>query len=77
MATSDYRAGYRAGYQVAYAEIYSAIDSADHPRRGGDCRACGVVRSVSEGAMLNLARKLSRAEFDTLARVNAKYGPGP
>ena len=67
---------YQAGYAAAYAEIYAAIESEDHPRKCGDCRACGVMKSVIEGTMLTLSRKLTETEFSTLAgifaRVNAR-----
>ena len=72
MATESFQAG----YDAAYAEIYAAIDSEDHPGQCGNCRACGAMRSVIEGMMLTLSRKLTEAEFSTLAgilaRVNAR-----
>ena len=64
------------GYESAYTEIYAAIESEDHPRNCGDCRACGVMRSVLEWMMLSLSPKLTKEEFwtlaDILARANAK-----
>lgn len=76
MATDSYQAG----YEAAYTEIYAALESEDHPRNCGDCRACGVMRSVIEDAMLTLSRKLSTEEFFSLAsifaQVNAREEPG-
>ena len=67
---------YQDGYNAAYAEIYAAIESEDHPRQCGSCRACGVMKSVIEEMMLTLSRKLTGEEFsalaDILARVNAR-----
>ena len=63
---------YQDGYNAAYTEIYAAIESEDHPRQCGSCRACGVMRSVLEGMMLTLGPKLTESEFFTLADILAR-----
>ena len=64
---------YLRGYEAAYAEIYAAIDSGDHPGIcGGECRACGVMRSVIEDTLLNLGRILTEDEFATMANIMAR-----
>ena len=60
---------YQRGYEAAYAEIYAAIDSEDHPKNCGTCRACGVMRTVLEDAMTTLGRKLSQEDFWALAAI--------
>ena len=60
---------YQDGYEAAYAEIYAAIDSDDHPKNCGTCRACGVMRTVLEDAMTTLGRKLSQDDFWALATI--------
>ena len=61
--------GYQRSYDAAYVEIYAAINSDDHPKNCGDCRACGVMRTVLENAMTTLGRKLSQDDFWTLATI--------
>ena len=63
---------YQAGYEAAYAEIYAAVESESHPRECGDCRACGVMRTVIEDMMSTLSRKLTEDEFRTLAGILAR-----
>jgi len=65
MDSSDYQRG----YETAYGEIYAAINSDDHPANCGDCRACGVMRTVLEDAMTTLGRKLSQDDFWALAAI--------
>ena len=72
MTDDRYQVGYGAGYEAAYTEIYAAIESDDHPRNCGDCRACGVMRSVIEDAMMQLGRKLSVDELLTLSGILAR-----
>ena len=67
MASTDYRRG----YETAYAEIYAAVDSEDHPANCGECRACGVMRTVLEDAFAHLGRKLTPEEFSVLAGIVA------
>ena len=63
---------FQAGYDAAYAEIHAAINSDDHPSQCGNCRACGVMRSVIEEMMLTLSQKLTNTEFSTLADILAQ-----
>ncbi len=65
MASTDYQRG----YEAAYAEIYAAIDSDDHPANCGDCRACGVMRTVLEDSMRRLGGKMTPEEFDAQAGI--------
>lgn len=60
---------YQNGYEAAYAEIYAAINSEDHPRSCGRCRACGVIRTVLEDTLMQLGRLLTEDEFDTLSAM--------
>lgn len=60
---------YQNGYETAYTEIYVAIDSEDHPRNCGTCRACGVIRAVLEDTLMQLCRLLTEDEFDTLSAM--------
>ena len=62
---------YDDGYRAAYAEIYAAINAEDHVRGCGDCRACGVMRTVIEDMMTTLSRKMTGDEFYTLAKILA------
>ena len=66
---------YQRGYEAAYTEIYAAIDSDDHPRNCGNCRACGVMRSVLEDAFGQLATMLTEEEFQYLTEVMQRLGP--
>ena len=63
---------YYQGYEAAYTELYAAIDSDDHPRNCGVCRACGVIRTVIEDTFLKLGGLLTPEEFDTLAAMLAR-----
>ena len=65
MASTDYQRG----YEAAFAEIYAAIDSEDHPANCGDCRSCGVIRTVIEDTFIRLGEKLTREEFYALAGI--------
>ena len=48
------------GYEAAYAEIYEAIKSEDHPRDyEGWCRACQVIRVVTQDLLLRLGRVMT------------------
>ena len=60
---------YQRGYEAAYAEIYAAINSEDHPANCGDCRACGVMRTVLEESLMELGKKLSQEDFWSLAAI--------
>ena len=57
------------GYEAALTEIYAAIESEDHPRNCGDCRACGVIRAAIESCFSELARLLPLKDFIELARM--------
>ena len=58
---------YQRGYEAAYAERYAAVDSEDHPANCGECRACGVMRTVLEDSMRRLGGKMTPEEFDAPA----------
>ena len=60
---------YQNGYEAAYTDIYAAIDSEDHLRNCGTCRACGVIRTVLEDGLMQLERLLTKEEFDTLSAM--------
>ena len=62
------------GYEAAYTEMYAAINSNDHPRNCGSCRACGVMRSVLEDAFSQLGSMLSEEEFQYLAGMMQRLG---
>ena len=62
-------ASYQQGYDAAYAEIYAAVDSEDRPANCGECRACGVMRTVLEDSMRRLGGKMTLEEFNTLAGI--------
>ena len=63
---------YQRSYDAAFAKIYAAIDSEDHPRNCGTCRACGVIRAVIESTMMQLGSLLTEAEFNALAAMLAR-----
>ena len=46
------------------------------PRKCGHCRACGVMRSVIEDAMMQLGRKLSVDELLTLSGILKRVNTG-
>ena len=60
---------YQRGYEEAYAEIYAAIDSDYHPRYCDGCRACNLMRSVLEDALMTIGRMISPEDFATLAAI--------
>ena len=68
------RKEYQRGYEAAYTEIYAAINSPKHPRSCGNCRACGVMRSVLEDAFSQLATMLTEEEFQLLAGAMQRLG---
>ena len=65
MPASDYRRG----YDDAIADIYAALDSYDHPRNCGTCRACGVIRSVVEGTFMELGKQLAPEDFEAMSTL--------
>lgn len=68
MAQSEYERG----YDAALAEIYAALNSDEHPC--GNCRACGVIRSVIEDTLLSLANVMTEEEFTTIAKIISRLG---
>ena len=63
---------YLRGYEAALVEIYVALDSEDHPRACGPCRACSVIRDVISNIFLKIGAMLSPDDFGTLSRVIRK-----
>ena len=60
---------YQCGYYAALASIYAALDSDDHPRNCGPCRACGVIRAVIEDTFLKLGQLLPEEDFESISRI--------
>ena len=60
---------YQRGYEAALADIYAALESSDHPRNCGTCRACGVIRSVIESTFMELGRLLPGEDFEMLSKM--------
>ena len=49
--------------------MHAAIESEDHPRNCGDCRACGVIRAVIDDTMRQLSEMLDTVDFLELVRI--------
>ena len=60
---------YQRGYDAALAEIYAALDSDDHPANCGNCRACGVIRSVIEDTFTRLSLLLPLEDVEALIKM--------
>ena len=65
-------AEYQRGYESALVEIYVALDSEDHPRTCGPCRACGVIQDVISDVFLKIGTMLPEEDFDTVSRIIQK-----
>ena len=72
MPNSDYQRG----YDAALADIYAAIESPDHPRRCGTCRACGVIRSVIESTFKELGKQLPPGDFEAMSGMIRRLNQG-
>ena len=68
---------YSEGIEAAYKEIYYAIESDDHPRNCGPCRACWLIRSVIEDTFLSVGSMLSPEDFTTMRNLMAKLNEPP
>ena len=65
---------YQRGYDSALANIYAAVDSDAHPCNDTSCRACGTIRTVIEGTLLDLASLMTEEEFTAKAEVISRMG---
>ena len=63
MAVHCCKSSFQKGYDEAFAEIYRTAGSPDHAARCGECRPCGVVRTVIEDAVHQLAAFMTEEEF--------------
>ena len=54
---------YQKGYEGAFAEMYSVSGNPDHSVACGDCRPCGVVQTVIEDVVQQLAAWMTEEEF--------------
>ena len=51
------------GYNYAFIEIYSVVGNVEHSESCGECRACGVIKSVIEDTVHQLAAWMEPEEF--------------
>ena len=54
---------FQEGYDKAFADIYKASGNEDHSEKCGECRACGVVTTVIEDVVHQLAAFMTEDEF--------------
>lgn len=61
------------GREDAYAGIYAVIESDGHPRIcGGNCRPCGIVRTVLENFPLQFGLMMEPEDFHAFTGIVAK-----
>ena len=63
MATPLCRESYQKGYDAAFGEIYSVSAKLDHHAACGSCRVCGVITTVIEDMVEQLAAWMEPEEF--------------
>lgn len=63
MTAPLHKESYQRGYDAAFAEIYRVSSNLDHHQVCGSCRVCGVITTIIEDVVQQLAAWMEDEEF--------------
>ena len=63
MTANCCKSAFQRGYDKAFADMYRVSGIGDNAERCGECRACGVVTTVIEDLVQQLAGAMTEQEF--------------